>query len=61
MKRLAVLFLVLMGVLVSCSKPKPTVVLDGWWNVDYAKGVCSNAKKWMKENLVLINQLGCEG
>ncbi|MGA7675634.1 MAG: hypothetical protein WCA78_11415 [Rhizomicrobium sp.] len=60
MKRLAALSLSLMVVLVSCNKPKPTVVLDGWWNVDYAKGNCSNAKKWMKENSALINQLGCE-
>ena len=43
----------------SCGKPKPTIVLDGWWNVDYAKTACAQANQWNRDNAALISQVGC--
>jgi hypothetical protein len=55
---------ILGGVLVAimlggCSHSTPTVVLDGWWNTDYAKGECQSAKAWYQQNSALISQVGC--
>jgi len=43
----------------ACGKPKPTVVLDSWWSVDYAKTACAQANQWNRENASLISQVGC--
>ena len=45
--------------LTACGKPKPTVVLDGWWSVDYAKTACTQANQWHHDNASLISQIGC--
>jgi hypothetical protein len=29
--------------LAACARPQPTVVIDDWWNVDYAKNSCRAA------------------
>jgi hypothetical protein len=42
------------------SKPKPFVVLDGWWNADFAKETCARANNWRGENAALISQVGCD-
>jgi hypothetical protein len=42
-----------------CTKPELVVVLDGWWNADFAKNSCTQAKKWYEENAALITQFGC--
>lgn len=42
-----------------CSKPKPTIVLDGWWSTDYAKNSCTSANQWYRESATAIAQLGC--
>lgn len=59
MKLLALSFLLVTAML-GCSKEPPVVVLDGWWNVDYAKNACQSAKAWYQENVKYITQLGCE-
>ena len=51
--------LLMVAVLGGCSHPTPTVVLDGWWNTDYAKGECQSAKAWQHQNAALISQVGC--
>ena len=60
MKQHWILSFLLIVVLVGCSKPTPVVVLDGWWNVDYAKNACESANKWHQENAALISQVGCD-
>jgi len=39
MKLISLLLVILLA---ACSKPAPVVVLDSWWNVDYAKQWCNN-------------------
>jgi hypothetical protein len=51
--------LVVAATFVGCSKPKPTVVLDGWWSTDFAKNGCTQANQWHRENASLIAQSGC--
>jgi hypothetical protein len=41
------------------AKAENIVIIDDWWNVDYAKNVCESAKRWMADNRKLINQVGC--
>lgn len=41
------------------SKPPPIVVLNGWWNIDYAKTACERANKWHQETAELIQKIGC--
>jgi hypothetical protein len=60
MKQHGILSLLLIVVLVGCGKPTPVVVLNGWWNVDYAKNGCESANKWHQENAALISQVGCD-
>ena len=46
--------------LVACSAiGAPSILIDGWWDLDYAKNVCEHAHKWQKENGALILQFGC--
>jgi hypothetical protein len=50
-------------VLTACAKPTPIVVIDTWWNVDYAKGVCASAEAATFEarrDSKLIEQFGCD-
>ena len=46
-----------------CSKPDSNMVsvlvLDGWWNADFAKETCEQADTWHRENAALIRQVGC--
>ena len=42
------------------AAPQPTVVIDGWWNADYAKEVCRGVDVWAKQNKELIKRVGCE-
>jgi hypothetical protein len=58
MKRIAICMLIT-TVLCGCGGQAPTVVLDGWWNTDYAKNACSGAAEWYKQNNALITQVGC--
>jgi hypothetical protein len=60
MKRIAICMLIT-AVLSGCGSQASTVVLDGWWNTDYAKNACSSAAAWYKQNSALIAQLGCNG
>jgi hypothetical protein len=60
MKQHGRLLFLLLVVLVGCSKTSPIVVLDGWWDVDYAKNVCVSANKWHKENAALISRISCD-
>jgi hypothetical protein len=47
--------------LTACYDSSPTtIVIDHWWNADYAKGACETSKKWLAENRSLINQIGCD-
>lgn len=46
--------------LMGCGKKPAIVLIDNWWNVDYAKDVCRSAKNWSKENAALISQVGCD-
>jgi hypothetical protein len=60
MKRTVVAVLVVILGLSSCRKAPPkTVVLDGWWSRDYARGACAQANAWWKENRELVSQVGC--
>jgi len=54
------LLLLVFVALCACNKPTPTVVLDGWWNADYAKTTCYQAKVWEQENAALISHVGCD-
>jgi len=47
MKFQAVFTLIIL-VLCGCSKPQQVILLDSWWNVDYAKQLC-------KDNNVMCN------
>ena len=58
MKRIAICMLIT-ATLCSCSSKAPTVVMDGWWNADYAKSSCTSAAAWYKQNSNLIAQVGC--
>jgi hypothetical protein len=42
------------------SGAEPVVVIDDWWNVDYAKNSCVSAMQWDKENSTLVAQVGCD-
>ncbi|SRR5260221_9161037 len=45
----------------SCrSERHETIVLDDWWNVDFAKATCEHAGEWRKQNASDIAQLGCD-
>lgn len=59
MRHIAPLVLALAATVMGCSKPKPTIVLDGWWSTDFAKNACIQANQWHRENAALIAQLGC--
>jgi len=48
-----------LAVLASCTDAPSTVVMDGWWNADYAKITCEQAKAWQKDNGKLATQVGC--
>jgi hypothetical protein len=52
-KRTAVLILVIL-VLAGCkSRPQPRLILDGWWDLDYAKNACAQtAIPYCAENVV---------
>lgn len=40
-----ILFVLMLSRLVGCSSAhKPTIAIDGWWDVDYAKQACESAK-----------------
>ena len=43
MKPLQILSFLVVVALVGCDKPKPVIVLDGWWNADYIKSACEMA------------------
>lgn len=58
MKRIAI-GLLIAATLCSCAREAPTVVMDGWWNSDYAKSACTSAASWYKQNSNLIAQAGC--
>jgi hypothetical protein len=60
MKQAWTLSLLLIVALVGCNKPKPVVVLDGWWNADYAKETCRHANEWYRENTKFISEVGCD-
>jgi len=51
--------------LFSCNK-NPTaktsrvVILDSWWDVDYAKNVCRQSKNYFEQSRADIKQFGCD-
>ena len=51
--------LLLALVLGGCSKsqpPQPVVVLDSWWNVDYAKNWCNDSNPCTSDPVVGVNE-----
>jgi hypothetical protein len=50
----------LIAVLAACGKPSPVVVLDSWWDVDFAKNACERASDWRIENADLVAKFGCD-
>ena len=59
MRHIGPLVLAVVATSMGCSKPKPTIVLDGWWSTDFAKGACTQANEWHRSNAALITQVGC--
>lgn len=59
MRHMVALVLVAAAAFIGCSRPKPTIILDGWWSTDFAKTGCAQASKWHRENDALIAQVGC--
>jgi len=59
MKQTASLVFALSSTAAGCSKPKPVVVLDGWWNADFAKNSCVQTNHWQRENADIIARVGC--
>ncbi|TSA58376.1 MAG: hypothetical protein D4R39_00715 [Methylophilaceae bacterium] len=54
------LLIILCCILASCNTAKEdTLIIDGWWDVDYAKGVCESAKRQLDARKDIIKQLGC--
>ena len=45
--------------LAGCHKPQPTIVIDGWWDVDFAREHCAWVKQWQRENASAILSRGC--
>lgn len=41
-RALALLLSVLFALSIGCTKQRPIVLIDDWWNVDYAKNACSS-------------------
>jgi hypothetical protein len=39
-KRCGIIVVIVALCLGSCSKPQPTVIIDGWWTIDYARNGC---------------------
>lgn len=60
MKQLRTLLFLVVVVLIGCDKPKPVIVLDGWWNADYSKNICVRANAWHEESATLISRVGCD-
>ena len=60
MKQHRILTALLVVIFAACGKPSPVVVLDGWWNTDFAKEACRSANVWHRENAALISQVGCD-
>ena len=44
----------------SSAAAQQTIVLDSWWNVDYAKEACRSALSFFQQERTLIAQIGCE-
>jgi len=59
MRHIAPLVLAVAAIGISCSKPKPTVVLDSWWSTDVARTACMQANQWRRDNAALVAQVGC--
>lgn len=59
MKRVLMCSLIV-AALTGCSNRPPTVVLDDWWNIDFARSTCESATAWHKQNSALISQTGCD-
>lgn len=57
-KRVAICLSVI-ALLGGCSKASNTLVLDSWWNTDYARNTCDSVAAWYKQNRTLISQVGC--
>jgi hypothetical protein len=58
MKRIVICMIVVL-LLCGCSKSSNTVVLDSWWNTDYARNTCESVATWYKQNQPLVSQVGC--
>ena len=59
--RLAIAAVVGLAGMYSIRADEPTpVVIDSWWNEDYAKEFCSRALAWYEEERALIARHGCE-
>ncbi len=46
--------------LISCGEPEPIIVVDGWWNVDFARNACKTAANELKDKADEINLFGCK-
>ena len=47
--------------LTSCKhSEEKTVVIDGWWDVDFAKNTCADSNRILNEDKEIIKQSGCE-
>ncbi len=47
-------------VLIGCSSPRPTVVLDSWWDVDYAKQSCNGQNPCQSDPIQAVHEFETE-
>ena len=46
--------------LVQPARSGELLVLDSWWDADYAKQSCESAERFFHDNAAIIKQFGCE-
>lgn len=56
MKSKIIVSLGLSIVLIGCSSPRPTVVLDSWWDVDYAKQSCNGQSRCQSDSIQAVHE-----
>lgn len=56
MKLIFVVSLGLVAILFGCSSPHQTVILDSWWDVDYAKQACINHNPCISDPVQAVHE-----
>ena len=55
------IFFVISCILTSCKNSEEKIlVIDGWWDIDFAKNTCADANRILNEDKEIIKQSGCE-